>query len=270
MPGGPMAEATSDAPAPPRRPFAMARSGRLTGLVKLLLAVAVIVALWQAIIFWWQVPAFIAPTPGAVAGAFVSHFQEIVSSIAYTLRSVLLGMGLALILALILAGLFTLSPLLSRALLPLVIILRTAPILAIAPILILIFGRGLTTSIAVVVMVSFFPIMVNAAKGLGSTPPNALELMRVAGATWGQTFHKVRLPYALPYVFTGIRLASAGAVLSAMLAEWLSGAPGIGTFILEASSYRDQPRMWAGVVTSVISAVAFFALTTQAERRLAG
>ena len=72
-----MAEAPSDAPAPPRRPFAMARSGRLTGLVKLLLAVAVIVALWQAIIFWWQVPAFIAPTPGAVAGAFVSIFKRL-------------------------------------------------------------------------------------------------------------------------------------------------------------------------------------------------
>ena len=175
---------------------------------------------------------------------------------------------LALALSLLMAGLFAWSPATSRALLPLIVILRTAPVLAIAPILILIFGRGLATSIAVVVLVSFFPMMVNAAKGFRSTKTNALELMRVAGATWGQTFWMVRFPYALPFVFTGIRMASAGAVLSAMLAEWLSGAPGLGTLILQASSFRELPLMWAGVVTAMAAASGLYALTTRAERRL--
>ncbi|QEW22624.1 Putative aliphatic sulfonates transport permease protein [Marinibacterium anthonyi] len=264
-----MAETMSDAPRATRPGLSPAMRHALIGAARIALGVATVVIVWQAIITLYAVPAFIAPTPGAVVVAFVSHIWDIIPAIAWTLRSVLLGMGIALVLAVILAGIFTLSPLVSRALLPLIIMLRTAPVLAIAPILILIFGRGLATSIAVVVLVSFFPIMVNAAKGFGSTPPNALELMRVAGATWMQTFLKVRLPYALSYLFTGIRLASAGAVLSAMLAEWLSGAPGIGTLILQASSFRDLPLMWAGVVTSVISAVAFFALTTWAERRMA-
>jgi NitT/TauT family transport system permease protein len=228
-----------------------------------------IVAVWQALITLFSVPPFLVPTPMSVLATFVTEPGTIISALSYTLRSTFAGLALALCLSLVFAGVFTWSPATSRALLPLIVILRTAPVLAIAPILILIFGRGLATSIAVVVLVSFFPMMVNAAKGFRSTKPNALELMRVAGASWRQTFWKVRFPYALPYIFTGIRMASAGAVLSAMLAEWLSGAPGLGTLILQASSFRDLPLMWAGVVAAMAAASAVYALTTYAEKRLA-
>ena len=166
-----MAETMSDAPRATRPGLSPAMRHALIGAARIALGVATVVIVWQAIITLYAVPAFIAPTPGAVVVAFVSHIWDIIPAIAWTLRSVLLGMGIALVLAVILAGIFTLSPLVSRALLPLIIMLRTAPVLAIAPILILIFGRGLATSIAVVVLVSFFPIMVNAAKGFGSTPP---------------------------------------------------------------------------------------------------
>lgn len=230
---------------------------------------ASVLLLWQALITLFAVPPFLVPTPLSVIATFGTETGAILAALAYTLGSTFAGLSLALALSLVMAGLFTWSPATSRALLPLIVILRTAPVLAIAPILILIFGRGLATSIAVVVLVSFFPMMVNAAKGFRSTKPNALELMRVAGATWTQTFWKVRFPYALPFIFTGIRMASAGAVLSAMLAEWLSGAPGLGTLILQASSFRDLPLMWAGVVTAMAAASALYALTTRAERRLA-
>jgi ABC-type nitrate/sulfonate/bicarbonate transport system permease component len=83
-----------------------------------------------------------------------------------------------------------------------------------------------------------------------------------------QTFLKVRFPFALPYIFTGLRAASASAILSAMLAEWLSGAPGLGTLILDAASYRDLGLLWAAVVVSMIMAFSIFALTAGAERRL--
>lgn len=230
---------------------------------------AAIIALWQALITLFAVPPFLVPTPLSVVAAFGTEAGAILSALFHTLRSTLAGLAMALVLSLLMAGLFTWSPATSRALLPLIVILRTAPVLAIAPILILVFGRGLATSIAVVILVSFFPMMVNAAKGFRSTKANALELMCVAGATWGQTFWMVRFPYALPFIFTGIRMASAGAVLSAMLAEWLSGAPGLGTLILQASSFRELPLMWAGVVTAMAAASGLYALTTVAERRLA-
>lgn len=223
--------------------------------------VGIIVVLWQGAITLLDIQPFIAPDPLSVARALVTEMPALMQANFYTLRSTLGGMTIALVVALTFAMLFTLSPMLTRAVLPLIIVIRTAPVLAIAPLLILLFGRGHATSVAVVVMVSFFPILVNAARGFASPRANAMELMHVCGATWIQTFIKVRVPFALPFVFTGIRMASAGAVLSAMLAEWLSGAPGLGTLILEASSFRKLPLMWAGVVVSMVTATGIYGLT---------
>ena len=146
--------------------------------------------------------------------------------------------------------------------------MRTAPALAIAPMLIMVFGRGIGVAIAVVVIVSFFPIMVNAMRGFGSTPRNALDLMHVLGAGAFTTFVKVRLPFSLPYIFAGLRSAATGAILSAMLAEWLSGAPGLGKLMLDAASFRKTGLLWAAVLVSMLIAYATFALTTMVERRL--
>ena len=238
------------------------------GTVFVALLLGVVILIWTGIITAFDVPHFVAPSPKAVWGALTGEWAVLSQALAYTLRSTMAGMALALILALALATLFTFSELLSRAFLPLIVILRTAPILAIAPLLIMIFGRGQATSVAVVVMVSFFPMMVNAARGFRSARTNVLELMHVCGARWWQTFLKVRLPFAAPFVFTGIRMAAAGAVLSAMLAEWLSGAPGLGTLILEASSFRRLPLMWAGVVLSMAASTSLYVLTVQLERKM--
>ncbi len=150
--------------------------------------------------------------------------------------------------------------------LPIVITLRTAPVLAIAPILIMIFGRGVGVAVAVVVIVCFFPIMVNAMKGFSSTKANALDLMHVIGASATSTFLKVRLPFALPFIFAGLRSAATAAMLAAMLAEWLSGAPGLGSMILDASAMKKSALLWAAVLVSMAAAFAIYAVTAAAER----
>jgi len=260
-----MAEAVQRLPT--RFEASQIRLGRLWSFARfVVLTVLAVGLLWQGAIWLFAVPPFVAPDPLSVLRALGAEFPALMEANFYTLRSTLGGMTIALVLALLLAALFTLSPLLTRAVLPLVIVIRTAPVLAIAPLLILLFGRGHATSVAVVVLVSFFPILVNAARGFASPRANAMELMHVCGATWWQTFVKVRVPFALPYLFTGIRMASAGAVLSAMLAEWLSGAPGIGTLILEASSFRNLPLMWAGVVVSMVTATGIYGLTVLLAR----
>lgn len=224
--------------------------------------------LWHVVVVWAEVPHFIMPTPAGAWAAFLENEAEIWGALVYTLRSAAIGLAVATVLALGLAAMFVASDVATRAILPLVIGLRTAPVLAVAPILILIFGRGLGTSIVVVVIVAFFPIMVNAMKGFRAARRNALELMHVCGANPVQTFFKVRFPYALPYIFTGLRAASASAILSAMLAEWLSGAPGLGTMILEAASYRNTGLLWAAVVVSMGMAFAIFMATSGAEKKV--
>ncbi len=239
------------------------------GLVGTLAFIALLLVLWEYLINSFDVPAFIMPSPAEVLRSFNSDHERIVEALLFTLRSGAIGLVCATTLALVLAASFAASDLLSRAFLPMVIFVRTAPVLAIAPILILIFGRGVATSVAVVVIVAFFPIMVNALRGFRTVEASMLELMHVCGASRGQVFLKVRLPSSLPFIFTGLRAASASSLLAVMLAEWLSGAPGLGTLILKANSYRELGLLWAAVLTTMATAFAIFATFAAAERRLA-
>lgn len=228
----------------------------------------VVVALWKAAVTVFAVPPYIMPPPEATLAAFEANLGKIGISVALTLRNAAAGLVVAFLVAIGLAALFVNSQKATHAVLPIVIGLRTAPVLAIAPILIMVFGRGIGTAIVVVVIVSFFPIMVNAMKGFSSTRKNALELMHVLGASRVQLFLKVRFPFALPFIFAGLRSAATSAILSAMLAEWLSGAPGLGSLILDAASYRKNDLLWAAVVVSMLLAYLIFSMTTLVEKRL--
>jgi ABC-type nitrate/sulfonate/bicarbonate transport system permease component len=126
-------------------------------------------------------------------------------------------------------------------------------------------GRGLATSVVVVVLVSFFPIMVNMIRGLRSADPCALEMLHVYGASRWQHIRYVQAPYSLPFLFTGLRIAAASAVLGAMLSEWVTGSPGLGLLILESGVMREIEVLWAAVLTSVIFALIVFSLTSSAE-----
>ena len=228
----------------------------------------VIVALWKAAVTLFAVPPYIMPPPEATLASFEANLGKIGTAVLFTLRNAAAGLVVAFLVAIALAAIFVNSERTTHAVLPIVIALRTAPVLAIAPILIMVFGRGMGTAIAVVVIVSFFPIMVNAMKGFSSTRRSALELMHVLGAGPMQTFIKVRFPFALPFIFAGLRSAATSAILSAMLAEWLSGAPGLGTLILDAASYRKTDLLWAAVVVSMLLAFLIFSATTAVEKRL--
>ncbi len=242
---------------------------RLRGLAAILPTVAVVLAFalaWKLIVLAFAIPPYILPPPETAAAAVVKNAGALAVALTLTLRNALAGLVVALVLAVSLAALFVTSPTAMRAVLPIVVTLRTAPVLAIAPILIMIFGRGVGVAVAVVVIVCFFPIMVNAMKGFSSTKANALDLMHVLGASATSTFLKVRLPFALPFIFAGLRSAATAAMLAAMLAEWLSGAPGLGSMILDASAMKKSALLWAAVLVSMAAAFAIYAITAAAER----
>ena len=237
-------------------------------VLRLGLGLGLLVALWGGAIAVFEVPIFVAPGPLATWQSLTTQSDKLFAALGYTLGGVGIGLCVAVALALSLAVLFTLSRPASRAFMPLVIGLRTVPVLAIAPLLIMIFGRGQGTTIATVVIAGFFPIMVNAMRGFRSVSPMVLELFHVAGATWFQLLVKARIPFALPFFFTGLRVATTSALLSAMLAEWLSGAPGIGRLIYDAMGYRDMPLMFAAVALSMATAFTIYWLATALEQRL--
>jgi NitT/TauT family transport system permease protein len=131
-----------------------------------------------------------------------------------------------------------------------------------------ILGRGINTSVGVVLIVSFFPLLINLSRGLASADSRTEELLHIYGASRWQQLRYVRIPFALPYLFTGVRVAGASAILGAMLSEWITGARGLGSLILESGEMRETELLWAAIATSVVVALAVFWLTSVGERKV--
>ena len=233
-----------------------------------LAVIAALVLLWQGAIAFWVLPPYIVPAPGHVAQAAVAHWRVLTARAGFTVFSAGLGLLISLVFAVALALAFTASDRLARASMPLVIVFRSAPVPAIAPLIMLATGRGIGTSVLVVMIVAFFPLYVNLLRGLSIPDRSALELMRVLGASSRQQFQFVRIPFAMPYLFTGLRIAGGSAILGAMLSEWLTGAPGLGALILSSGDMREVELLWAAVIASVLIALCVFWATSAGERRV--
>ena len=160
------------------------------------------------------------------------------------------------------------SPAASGLLVPFALVVRTLPIIAIAPLLTLLLGTGMITIVTVAAIIIFFPTMINTVLGLRSVPPEALELMAVANASRLEVLWRVRLPTALPYVFSGLQIGAATCILAAMVAEWVTTGTGLGYLILQAGVQFDVALMWAGVIVAAVLALPVFALTGLIARRV--
>jgi ABC-type nitrate/sulfonate/bicarbonate transport system permease component len=230
---------------------------------------AVVLALWLAAIGLFRIPPYLLPNPAQTWAAFVANGGEIGAAAAFTVGCTIAGMSVSVVIAMALAVLFTLSRPLDKALTPLLIVVRTVPVIAIAPLLILIWGRGQWNTIGVVALLTFFQIMLAAKRGFQAPTANVMEMMRANGASFWQIMTKVRIPFAAPYIFTGLRLAAHSAILSAMFAEWLSGAPGLGNLMLDAYSQQQFALMWSAIIVSTTVAYLFFTVTIMLERAVA-
>ncbi len=242
------------------------RFGR--NLTIVVVVVAGLVALWQFATTAFGIPPYILPTPGAVGQAFITSRKTLAEHAGFTLISAFLGLVASCSLAVGLAIAFVTYKPVAKASMPLVIVFRSAPVTAVAPLITLFAGRGLATSVVVVVIVSFFPIMVNMMRGLLSADVCASELLHVYGASRWQHIRYVQAPYALPFLFAGLRVAAASAVLGAMLSEWVTGSRGLGVLILESGVMREIEVLWAAAITSVVFALIVFFLTSAAENRV--
>jgi ABC-type nitrate/sulfonate/bicarbonate transport system permease component len=250
----------------PHNPFAGAGKLAAQRIGTFLLLLLGLMLVWQAVVTVFGIPAYLLPPPHAALGALVNEAGKVGGAALFTIVCTIAGMLISVAIAIGLAISFIASEGLSRALMPLIIIIRTVPMIAIAPLIILIFGRGPGNTIGMVALLSFFQIMLAAKRGFLSPPFNTLEMMHTYGASFWQTQLKIRVPFAVPYIFTGLRIAASSAILCAMFAEWLSGAPGLGTLILDSYSTQNFPLMWATVLTSTCAAYLFFTATLAIER----
>lgn len=223
---------------------------------------------WEAYSGLSNVAEFVLPAPSAIATALYDDRALLWSNFTVTAGEIALGMLVAIALGLACAVAMYFSPVLRRALYPLLIGSQTIPIVLIAPLLVAWWGFGLAPKLAIVALVCFFPIVVPTLDALDRVDADLRKLMRTFGASRWQTFRMVEAPAALPGVLTGAKLSVAIAAIAATLAELSGSESGLGNLLLKAIPNFETPRAFAAVIILSAFAAALFGLLAFAERRL--
>ena len=243
---------------------------RTTRLAVALIFGATVLVLWEMIVRAYGVPAVILPAPSQIARAFAGNLPLLWGDFVQTilkgaLSGWLIGAGAAIATAIAIDR----SPFLQRGLLPIGNFVAALPIVGIAPILVMWFGFDWQSKAAVVVVMVFFPILVNALAGLQATDALQRDLIATWNAGYWQSLRKLRLPAALPFIFNGLKISTTLALIGAIVAEFF-GSPtrGMGFRISTAVGQLDMPLVWAEIVVAALAGSAFYGLVALVEARL--
>jgi len=242
-------------------------STSLTKVVPPVALLVILIATWQIATVVGEIPAFLLPSPFAIAGELVQFFPAISSATLVTGSNALVGLVAGAILGILVALLANFVRLVDSLLAPLVAAIAVVPIVALAPILYSMFGANSELSRQIIAAIAVFvPVFANTLRGLGQVLPVQRDLMRAYAASPLQVARTVTIPAALPFVFTGLRIASSLAVISALIAEYFGGPrTGIGSFITTAASGSNYSRAWAYVLGAILLGLIFYGVTLAAE-----
>lgn len=223
---------------------------------------------WHAVIVVFEVPEYIAPTPLRVLQMFTEQGDLMWRNFWPTFLEAAAGFFLGNLVAIVLAVWFVHSRTSEKAFYPIAVFINTIPIIAIAPILVLLLGNGYAPKIAIASLICFFPTLVNMVRGLKAVNPQMLELMRILSATKAETLVRVRVKCALPFLFAALKIASTTCVIGAIVGEWIGSNYGLGSLIIEATYNFRSPLLYATVVLSSLMAVTAFSIVSFVERRV--
>lgn len=227
-----------------------------------------VIAAWYAIVVGFQVPNYLAPTPTEVAGVIWKSWPLLARNLWPTLQESIAGFALGNGLAIATAIVFVHNQTLQRMYFPIATLFNTVPIIAISPILVLIFGIGMASKVIIAAIICFFPTLVNMIRGLQAVSPNEMELMRVLSASRREIFFKLRVPRSLPYLFAALRITSASCVIGAIVGEWIGSTHGIGALILQATFNYQSGLLYAAICLSSLVAITLFSLVIVIEKRV--
>jgi putative hydroxymethylpyrimidine transport system permease protein len=253
----------------------MSAAGRLRRVLLPLAVIAAAIGAWQLAAEWklladaLSIEPFLIPAPSDIASALWNDRDLLAEDGWVTLREVVLGFALSLVAGLSFAAVLHLSETMRRAFYPLLVASQTVPIIVVAPILVVWFGFGITPKLVIIALICFFPITVNALDGLRAVDPDLIKLMRTLDASRLRIFLGAEAPSALPYAFSGAKIAVAVAVIGAVFGEWAGSEAGLGHLMLQASAQLETARLFAAVVVLSVFAVSLFALLSLLERRVA-
>jgi ABC-type nitrate/sulfonate/bicarbonate transport system permease component len=221
---------------------------------------------WEAWVRLAETPRWLLPPPSAIARVLVVDRALLLDHGWATLQAVLLGFVLALVVGLLIAAAIDASVVIERAIYPLIIASQTVPIVALAPLLLIWFGYGLVPKVLVAALIGFFPIAVNTVDGLRAVDRDVLDLLRTLGAGRWARFRLAKLPAALPFVFSGAKVAIAVCVIGAVFGELVGSSAGLGYLMTRSAAQFLTARVFACIALLSLMGVGLFALVALAER----
>ena len=226
-----------------------------------ILVLAMALTLWQAVAWFTAVDEVILPSPASVLSALTTLRQNLLEAAVRTAKAAAVGLLCSTILGVTTAFVFSQSTMLRRALYPYAILLQTVPIIAVAPMVVIAFGRGLPSVALIAMILSLFPIITSTTTGLLQVDRNLLDLFHLHSATRWQLFWKLRLPNSLPYLINGVRIAGGAAIVGAIVGEFFVGSsqPGLGAMIQRKAARIATDELYATVIVSTLLGVAMFA-----------
>jgi NitT/TauT family transport system permease protein len=232
------------------------------------LGVIIAVGLWWLITAAFHIDPFYVPSPADVVDSFLKTPSFLLQETWTTLQRVLIGFAIAVATGLVIAVVLAASRTVERMALPVLAAVNAVPKVALAPLLLVWMGFGDSPKIVMVVLVSFFPVIVSTMAGLSSAPADLRELARSLKASWWQTFVKVRLIWALPQVFVGLKVATPLAIIGAVIGEVVNPDHGLGSVIAGSGASNDTPLAFCALVLLAVLGVVLFYLVAGLERLL--
>jgi NitT/TauT family transport system permease protein len=230
----------------------------LVGIFSFLLA-------WQLVVVIFKMPPYLLPTPGEIAHSFIDNLPLLIKNGWITTYEMLAGYALAVAIALPLAIAITSSQRFNEFVMPTMLFFQIVPKVAIAPLFLVWFGVGATPKILVAFLISFFPIVIDAAVGLRSMSGEMVDLARSMGSTRWQVFAQFRLPTSLPYLFSGLKVAATLAIAGTVVGEFVGADKGLGYMLLVTNSNMETPLMFATIVALTIIGLVFYYLVELLE-----
>jgi NitT/TauT family transport system permease protein len=230
------------------------------------------ILVWEGAVRGFSIQNFLLPAPSDIVGTLWSDRGELSSAAFFTFREAVAGFALGCSLGFLAAVFVARWRLLQTAVMPYAIAAGAIPIIAFAPITNNWFGvTGMTSKIVIVAVLCFFPVMVNTTRGLTSVPASAIELMRSYAAGEATIFRRVRLPNSLPYVFSGLKVATVLAMIGAIVGDYFGGAPGaLGVEIRRWVGIFAFDQAWAGIVLASGLGIVFYGSVAVVERLTMG
>jgi NitT/TauT family transport system permease protein len=220
---------------------------------------------WQLVVVIFKMPPYLLPTPGEIAHSFIDNLPLLIKNGWITTYEMLAGYALAVAIALPLAIAITSSQRFNEFVMPTMLFFQIVPKVAIAPLFLVWFGVGATPKILVAFLISFFPIVIDAAVGLRSMSGEMVDLARSMGSTRWQVFAQFRLPTSLPYLFSGLKVAATLAIAGTVVGEFVGADKGLGYMLLVTNSNMETPLMFATIVALTIIGLVFYYLVELLE-----